>query len=164
MTAGYFGSKNKKNYTMMGNNVNLASRLEGANKQYRTGGILISGQTVALLGKEFVFRSLDKVRVVNINTPVDLYELLEEKESASDFLLFYVEQWELAMKCFKNADYKNCKEILESLIEKNSSDKTTLYYLNLLKNYFLNGKAPTLYDSEGVVYDEKTGVFTLLQK
>lgn len=164
MTAGYFGSKNKKNYTMMGNNVNLASRLEGANKQYCTGGILMSGQTVALLGKEFVFRSLDKVRVVNINTPVDLYELLEEKENASDFLLFYVEQWELAMRHFKNADYKDCKAILESLIEKDSSDKTAFYYLNLLKNYFLNGKYPTLYDSEGVIYDEKDGVFTLLQK
>lgn len=42
MIAGYMGSENKKNYTMMGNNVNLASRLEGVNKQYSTFGILMS--------------------------------------------------------------------------------------------------------------------------
>ena len=47
MIAGYFGSQNKKNYTMMGNNVNLASRLEGVNKQYSTGGILISAATLS---------------------------------------------------------------------------------------------------------------------
>ncbi len=41
MIAGYMGSENKKNYTMMGNNVNLASRLEGVNKQYSTFGILM---------------------------------------------------------------------------------------------------------------------------
>jgi adenylate cyclase len=56
--------------------VNLASRLEGVNKQYHTVGILISGSTKEKIGDEFVCRSLDRVRVVGINTPVRLYELL----------------------------------------------------------------------------------------
>ena len=164
MTAGYFGSKNKKNYTMMGNNVNLASRLEGVNKQYHTGGILISGQTFALLGEEFVLRSLDKVRVVNVNAPVDLYELLELKANASKKLLFYVERWELAIKNFKNENYAECERILKNLFSENPNDETTAYYLKLLQNYFLKGKFPSYSDSEGVVYDEKNRVFILQQK
>ena len=86
MIAGYFGSENKKNYTMMGNNVNLASRLEGVNKQYHTNGILISAATRDLFGDEFIVRSLDRVRVVNVNTPIRLYELWKhEKKQAQSF-------------------------------------------------------------------------------
>ena len=62
----------------MGNPVNLASRLEGVNKQYGT-WILISGETYEKGGKDFTVRKMDRVRVVNIEEPVRLYELIDEK-------------------------------------------------------------------------------------
>ncbi|MDR0623563.1 MAG: CHASE2 domain-containing protein, partial [Treponema sp.] len=73
MVVGNMGTSNKMNYTIMGNAVNLAARLEGVNKQYHTGGILISEYTKNGIGDEFICRSLDRVRVVGINTPVRLY-------------------------------------------------------------------------------------------
>jgi adenylate cyclase len=67
MVVGNMGTSNKMNYTIMGNAVNLAARLEGVNKQYRTGGILVSEYTKNETGDEFICRSLDRVRVVGIN-------------------------------------------------------------------------------------------------
>ena len=164
MIAGYFGSEKKKNYTMMGNNVNLAARLEGVNKQYHTNGILISQSTKELLGDRFVVRSLDRVRVVNINTPIGLYELIEEKSLASPELLDYMQNWENAMAEFNNRNYKKAKELFSSLAEKNEKDNVAKYYIHLLDDYFLKGTFPKEADGEGVEFNPDDGVFKLLQK
>ena len=164
MIAGYFGSENKKNYTMMGNNVNLASRLEGVNKQYHTNGILISAATRDLLENEFIVRSLDRVRVVNVNTPIRLYELLETKEDASPELLQYVEDWEKAFADFEEKNYKKAAKQFKALAAQNENDNVVRYYQELLKKYFLKGKYPTEQDDAGVAYNPDDGVFKLMQK
>ena len=164
MIAGYFGSERKKNYTMMGNNVNLASRLEGVNKQYHTNGILISEATRNLLGDHFIVRSLDKVRVVNINTPIQLYEVLEQKEFASDDLKSYIADWENAMKLFTSRDYNGAKKAVSELLNKNQNDGVAKYYNHLLDDYFLKGTYPEEKDNEGVAFNTEDGVFKLLQK
>lgn len=164
MIAGYFGSEKKKNYTMMGNNVNLASRLEGVNKQYHTNGILISQSTKELLGDRFVVRSLDRVRVVNINTPIGLYELIEEKSLATPELLDYMQKWENAMVEFNNRNYTKAKELFSLLAEKNSADNVAKYYIHILDGYFLKGTFPKEADDEGVEFNPDDGVFKLLQK
>ena len=164
MIAGYFGSENKKNYTMMGNNVNLASRLEGVNKQYHTNGILISAATRDLLGDAFIVRSLDRVRVVNVNTPLRLYELLETRESATPELLKYVDDWEKAFADFEAKKYKEATAQFETLASKNQNDNVVRYYLELLNNFFLKGKYPVATDDVGVEYNPEDSVFKLLQK
>ena len=164
MIAGYFGSENKKNYTMMGNNVNLASRLEGVNKQYHTNGILISAATRDLLGDAFIVRSLDRVRVVNVNTPLRLYELLETREEASSELLKYVDDWEKAFADFEAKKYKEAAAQFETLASKNQNDNVVRYYLELLNNFFLKGKYPVATDDVGVEYNPEDSVFKLLQK
>ncbi|MCQ2600870.1 MAG: adenylate/guanylate cyclase domain-containing protein [Treponema sp.] len=164
MIAGYFGSEKKKNYTMMGNNVNLASRLEGVNKQYHTNGILISQATRELLGDDFAVRSLDRVRVVNINTPIQLYEVIDEKKEASPELLKYIENWEAAMKEFTDRNYSKAKELLSSLLNQKKDDHVAEYYIHLLDDYFLKGNYPKEADSEGVEFNPEDGVFKLLQK
>ena len=164
MIAGYFGSENKKNYTMMGNNVNLASRLEGVNKQYHTNGILISAATRDLLGDEFVVRSLDRVRVVNVNTPIRLYELLEIKEGADEKLLLYVKDWEAAFALFETKQYQQAYDSFKNLAARNPGDNVVCYYMDLLEAYFLKGKYPTEHDDAGVAYNPEDGVFKLMQK
>ena len=164
MIAGYFGSENKKNYTMMGNNVNLASRLEGVNKQYHTNGILISAATRDLFGDEFIVRSLDRVRVVNVNTPIRLYELLETREEASAELLQYVSDWEKAFAAFEAKEYERAAEQFKALSIQNENDNVVRYYLELLQHFFLKGKYPTDRDDVGVAYNPEDGVFKLMQK
>jgi len=77
MTVGNMGSPVRMNYTLMGDNVNLGSRLEGTNKQYGT-NIIISENTYDLVKEKFLCRELDNIRVKGKNKPVVIYELVDE--------------------------------------------------------------------------------------
>ncbi len=180
IVAGFMGSDNKKNYTVMGNNVNLASRLEGVNKQYSTGGILMSEATRKMLGDEFIVRSLDRVQVVNVKTPIRLYELLDFKSDADEKFLAYVKLWEQTMKIFEGGNYSSSLNMFKKLLMVRPEDKTCAYYISLLEKFFVQGKYPTLQDDFGVAFNpenpsdmdkswigtekEIKGTFTLLQK
>ena len=72
---GNFGSRRRFNYSVMSDAVNLASRLEGANKFYGT-TIIASETTVALAGEAFAWRELDAIRVKGRNQALKIYELL----------------------------------------------------------------------------------------
>lgn len=174
MIAGYFGSQNKKNYTMMGNNVNLASRLEGVNKQYHTGGILISEATREQLDERFIVRSLDRVRVVNVNKPIRLYELIGYYEAAvpesgrfvsksATALLAFVSAWEAAFALFESGRHSDAYAAFTTLHEQYPDDGVVSYYMELEERFFLKGAVPGEHDDAGVAYEDD-GVFRLLQK
>ena len=75
MLVGNLGSKYRFAYGVLGDHVNLGSRLEGLNKQYGT-DILIGENTAQLIGNAFVLREIDLVRVVGRENAVCIYELL----------------------------------------------------------------------------------------
>jgi class 3 adenylate cyclase/CHASE2 domain-containing sensor protein len=128
MVVGNMGTPNKMDYTIMGNAVNLAARLEGVNKQYNTGGILISEYTRSHIGDEFVIRPLSRVRVVGINTPLRLFELLDIASEASPELLAMVKSWEQGFDFYEKRDFAAAKNIFEEVFRKNSEDKAAKMY------------------------------------
>lgn len=147
MVVGNMGTANKMNYTMMGNAVNLASRLEGVNKQYNTRGIMISEHTRAQIGNNFIVRSLDRVRVVGVNTPIRLYELLEESRVADGKLVVYVAKWEQALKLYEQKKYEDALKSFESLTKEDPDDHVVQLYMDRAKQFI---QQPPAADWDGV--------------
>ncbi|MDR0303144.1 MAG: CHASE2 domain-containing protein [Treponema sp.] len=135
MVVGNMGTPNKMDYTIMGNAVNLAARLEGVNKQYDTGGILISEYTRQHIGDEFILRPLSRVRVVGINTPLRLYELLDIASEARPELLSMVKSWETAFNLYEKRDFLGAQNIFHAIFNKNNSDMAAKKYLDRCSKY-----------------------------
>jgi adenylate cyclase len=138
MVVGNMGAENKMDYTIMGNAVNLAARLEGVNKQYRTGGILLSEYTMDKLGGEFLVRRLDRVRVVGINTPLRLYELLNVKNSAAEKEVAAVERWENAIALYEQQRFSEAAAIFGFLAGESPDDRVAELYAGRCLNYQAN--------------------------
>ena len=147
MVVGNMGTPNKMDYTIMGNAVNLAARLEGVNKQYNTHGILISEYTREKTGEHFVLRGLDRVRVVGINTPLRLYELFDEKEKASAALLGACATWEEALRAFEERKWKEAADLFGKLRAAKPDDDVAGLYLERCAKY---QAAPPPADWDGV--------------
>lgn len=85
MTVGNMGSEVRKDYTLMGDNVNLGARLEGVNKMYST-NIIISEFTYEIVKDHVIARELDLIRVKGKNKPVKIFELCGMKDGKWEYI------------------------------------------------------------------------------
>ena len=151
VVAGNLGSANRLNYSVIGDAVNLAARLESLTRLYNVANIVSAASKAAAPG--FVYRELDEVQVVGKNRSVSIYELVGTADTVTPAKQEELALFASALAAYRQQDWLRAREQFTQLLE--TCDNTALHrvFLQRIEHYEDNPPGP---DWQGVyTFDKK---------
>jgi adenylate cyclase len=145
VNVGNMGSAKRLAWTVMGDNVNLASRLEGMTKQYRS-RIVISEGTYRQIAQHFVCRELDRIRVKGKSQPVVVYELMDIEAARSKYQSLLT-RFESAMGAYHDQNWREAAGRFGELLASFPDDGPTQIFLQRALEFMETAPEP---DWDGV--------------
>jgi adenylate cyclase len=127
------GSQQKYDYTCIGDTVNVASRLEAANKFYRT-QIIVADATRHAAADEFLFRPLGRVVVRGRQSDVGVFELIGRRIDAAPILLKRVDLFERAIAALTAGEIDPAHKLLTAHLQSDPEDATAKRFIDILSS------------------------------
>ena len=129
VVVGNIGSDLSMSYTVMGDAVNLASRLENANKVYRT-HLLVSAMTQEMAKDAYEFREIDSILVVGKEEPERVFELLGPRGEVAQSMLDLAERFALGLVAYRRQSWMDAVAAFRSCLELAPEDGPARVFLD----------------------------------
>ena len=133
---GNIGSNDRLNYTAVGDTVNLASRLEGTNKIYKT-CVLISDKTAARIREQILTRPVDKVAVKGKANAILIHEVLGKIENETPELRKIIDLTILGFEHYLAQRFQQAKDCYTQILGLNKEDHLASYYIDRCKGFLV---------------------------
>jgi class 3 adenylate cyclase len=142
---GSVGAQDRMDFTSIGDTVNLAARLEGANKQYGT-KTLITEAVWEMIKEEFLCREIDFLTVKGKSQPVRVYEVLQRRTNATPKLDDLADRFEKGLAAYRKQDWAGAEQIFLHLMKEYDDETSEIF----LKRVSMFRKNPPNADWDGV--------------